>query len=193
MNTLDYAVATLGNHDFNYGLEALERAYAQARFPVVCCNVRKSDGSPWFPPSVVIERAFIDDVRNAAAAQSRRDRRCAAANRPMGRGPCPRTLDHGRHRRSRARGAWRTQGPRRSGRRALSLRDFTARLDPGGGERGTGPRQARRRRRAVPRPSALAVARRGFCRFARRRHRARNDPRQARCHGWLLGQPSRNH
>ena len=60
MNTLDYAVATLGNHDFNYGLEALERAYAQARFPVVCCNVRKSDGSPWFPPSIVIERAFID-------------------------------------------------------------------------------------------------------------------------------------
>ena len=61
MNTLDYAVATLGNHDFNYGLEALERAYAQARFPVVCCNVRKSDGSPWFPPSIVIERAFVDE------------------------------------------------------------------------------------------------------------------------------------
>ena len=60
MNVLDYDVATLGNHDFNYGLEALERAYAQARFPVVCCNVRKSDGSPWFPPSVVIERAFVD-------------------------------------------------------------------------------------------------------------------------------------
>jgi 2',3'-cyclic-nucleotide 2'-phosphodiesterase/3'-nucleotidase len=60
INVLDYDVATLGNHDFNYGLEALERAYAQARFPVVCCNVRKSDGSPWFPPSVVIERAFID-------------------------------------------------------------------------------------------------------------------------------------
>jgi 2',3'-cyclic-nucleotide 2'-phosphodiesterase / 3'-nucleotidase len=61
MNTLDYAVATLGNHDFNYGLEALERAYAQARFPVVWCNVRKSDGSPWFPPSIVIERAFVDE------------------------------------------------------------------------------------------------------------------------------------
>ena len=61
MNTLDYAVATLGNHDFNYGLEVLERAYAQARFPVVCCNVRKSDGSPWFPPSIVIERAFLDE------------------------------------------------------------------------------------------------------------------------------------
>ena len=65
MNTLDYAVATLGNHDFNYGLEALERAYAQARFPVVCCNVRKSDGSPWFPPSIVIERAFVDESGTA--------------------------------------------------------------------------------------------------------------------------------
>ena len=65
MNTLDYAVATLGNHDFNYGLEALGRAYAQARFPVVCCNVRKSDGSPWFPPSIVIERAFVDEFGTA--------------------------------------------------------------------------------------------------------------------------------
>jgi 2',3'-cyclic-nucleotide 2'-phosphodiesterase / 3'-nucleotidase len=61
MNRLDYAVATLGNHDFNYGVQALERAYAQARFPVVCCNVRKSDGSPWFPPSIVIERDFVDE------------------------------------------------------------------------------------------------------------------------------------
>ena len=61
MNTLDYAAAALGNHDFNYGLEVLERAYAQARFPVVCCNVRKSDGSAWFPPSIVIERAFLDE------------------------------------------------------------------------------------------------------------------------------------
>jgi 2',3'-cyclic-nucleotide 2'-phosphodiesterase / 3'-nucleotidase len=65
MNTLDYAVATLGNHDFNYGLEALDRAYAQARFPVVCCNVRKSDGSPWFPPSIVIERTFVDESGTA--------------------------------------------------------------------------------------------------------------------------------
>jgi 2',3'-cyclic-nucleotide 2'-phosphodiesterase / 3'-nucleotidase len=61
MNTLDYAAATLGNHEFNYGLEALERAYAQARFPVVCCNVRRSDGSAWFPPSAVIERVLVDE------------------------------------------------------------------------------------------------------------------------------------
>jgi 2',3'-cyclic-nucleotide 2'-phosphodiesterase / 3'-nucleotidase len=62
MNRLDYAAATLGNHDFNYGLDVLERAYAQARFPVVCCNVRKRDGSPWFPPSIVIEREFVDEA-----------------------------------------------------------------------------------------------------------------------------------
>jgi 2',3'-cyclic-nucleotide 2'-phosphodiesterase/3'-nucleotidase len=65
MNTLGYAVATLGNHDFNYGLEALRRAYAQARFPVVCCNLRKSDGSSWFPPSIVIERTFVDESGTA--------------------------------------------------------------------------------------------------------------------------------
>ena len=114
MNTLDYAVATLGNHDFNYGLEALERAYAQARFPVVCCNVRKSDGSPWFPPSIVIEREFVDESGAPQSAQSGRDRRRAAADRPMGRGPCPRALDHGRHRR---------------GRRARSLANFRGRVD----------------------------------------------------------------
>lgn len=61
MNRLGYDAATLGNHDFNYGLAALERAYAEARFPVACCNVRKSDGSPWLPPSVVVERAFVDE------------------------------------------------------------------------------------------------------------------------------------
>jgi len=61
MNGLDYAAATLGNHEFNYGLETLERAYAQARFPVVCCNVLKRDGSPWFPPSIVVERDFADE------------------------------------------------------------------------------------------------------------------------------------
>ncbi len=60
MNALDYAAATLGNHDFNYGLDILERAYAAAEFPVVSCNVRRADGKPWFRPSVVVERSFAD-------------------------------------------------------------------------------------------------------------------------------------
>ena len=61
MNELDYAAATLGNHDFNYELDTLERAYASARFPVVCCNILRADGAPWFAPSVVIERSFVDE------------------------------------------------------------------------------------------------------------------------------------
>src|SRR5271157_1745024 len=61
MNGLDYAAATLGNHEFNYGLDILERAYSAARFPVTCCNLRRADGTPWFPPSLIIERSFADD------------------------------------------------------------------------------------------------------------------------------------
>ena len=67
MNVLDYAAATLGNHDFNYGIDLLVRAYAAANFPVTCCNVRRADGSPWFPPSVVLERLFADDGGTARA------------------------------------------------------------------------------------------------------------------------------
>ena len=61
MNGLDYAAATLGNHEFNYGLDILERAYSAAHFPVTCCNLRRADGRPWFPPSLIIERSFADD------------------------------------------------------------------------------------------------------------------------------------
>jgi 2',3'-cyclic-nucleotide 2'-phosphodiesterase / 3'-nucleotidase len=61
MNVLDYAGATLGNHDFNYGLDILDRAYRSARFPVVCSNIQRVDGGPWFPSSVVFERLFVND------------------------------------------------------------------------------------------------------------------------------------
>jgi 2',3'-cyclic-nucleotide 2'-phosphodiesterase/3'-nucleotidase len=60
MNALDYAAATLGNHDFNYGLDILERAYVAAEFPVVCSNMRRVDGRPWFPPSIVLVESFAD-------------------------------------------------------------------------------------------------------------------------------------
>lgn len=33
MNTLDYAVGNLGNHEFNYGLDFLHKALAGAKFP----------------------------------------------------------------------------------------------------------------------------------------------------------------
>lgn len=39
MNTLGYDVATVGNHEFNYGLPFLEKALAGSNFPFVCANV----------------------------------------------------------------------------------------------------------------------------------------------------------
>ena len=39
MNLLDYTVANIGNHEFNYGLEFLEKSIAGANFPYISANV----------------------------------------------------------------------------------------------------------------------------------------------------------
>src|SRR3569833_1787754 len=39
MNTLGYEISTLGNHEFNYGLDFLGKALAGAKFPLVCANL----------------------------------------------------------------------------------------------------------------------------------------------------------
>jgi 2',3'-cyclic-nucleotide 2'-phosphodiesterase/3'-nucleotidase len=39
MNTLDYTVGNLGNHEFNYGLKYLHDALAGAKFPYVNANI----------------------------------------------------------------------------------------------------------------------------------------------------------
>ncbi len=44
-NTVGYDAATLGNHEFNYGLDFLEKALAGAEFPVVLANVAKETGA----------------------------------------------------------------------------------------------------------------------------------------------------
>ena len=43
MNTLGYDMATLGNHEFNYGLDFLKKALAGANFPFVCANLAMGD------------------------------------------------------------------------------------------------------------------------------------------------------
>ena len=45
MNHLGYDAATLGNHDFGYGLRFLDRVLADARFPVVLSNVHHRDAA----------------------------------------------------------------------------------------------------------------------------------------------------
>jgi 2',3'-cyclic-nucleotide 2'-phosphodiesterase/3'-nucleotidase len=59
MNLMGYDAATLGNHEFNYGLPFLERALQGAAFPYVSANVARSDGSPLVPPWTVLERDLV--------------------------------------------------------------------------------------------------------------------------------------
>ena len=56
MNVLGYAACTLGNHEFNYGLDFLDAALAGANFPAICCNIFKPDGSFYVTPWLVLER-----------------------------------------------------------------------------------------------------------------------------------------
>jgi 2',3'-cyclic-nucleotide 2'-phosphodiesterase/3'-nucleotidase len=55
MNALGYDVAALGNHEFNYGPDTLNRWIGQLNFPVLSANIRKSDGSEAFTPYIIKE------------------------------------------------------------------------------------------------------------------------------------------
>lgn len=61
MNTLDYAVGNLGNHEFNYGLDFLHKALAGAKFPYVNANIIDTKtGQPMFTPYLIKETAVQD-------------------------------------------------------------------------------------------------------------------------------------
>ena len=66
MNTLGFDASTLGNHEFNYGLDFLMKSVAGAQFPIVSANVAKSMGaSPTadetlLPPYVILDRTITD-------------------------------------------------------------------------------------------------------------------------------------
>lgn len=54
LNTLDYSVGNLGNHEFNYGLTYLRNALAGARFPYVNANIIDlQSGKPMFTPYLI--------------------------------------------------------------------------------------------------------------------------------------------
>lgn len=38
MNRMGYDAATIGNHEFDFGLENMARIFRMAKFPIVCCN-----------------------------------------------------------------------------------------------------------------------------------------------------------
>ncbi|MEL7114519.1 MAG: bifunctional 2',3'-cyclic-nucleotide 2'-phosphodiesterase/3'-nucleotidase [Pseudomonadota bacterium] len=61
MNALGYDAATVGNHDFNYGLDALNCAADAADHPIALSNVTWADsGDPVFPPYLILERTLHD-------------------------------------------------------------------------------------------------------------------------------------
>jgi 2',3'-cyclic-nucleotide 2'-phosphodiesterase/3'-nucleotidase len=67
MNQLDYAAATLGNHEFNYGLDFLRTALAGARFPYVTANVfvagpDRAAAPPLIQPFVILEKDLVDEA-----------------------------------------------------------------------------------------------------------------------------------
>ena len=66
MNTLAYEAGTLGNHEFNYGVEFLDLVNAGADFPIVCANFARSlgaaprDDALHLAPYVILPRTLID-------------------------------------------------------------------------------------------------------------------------------------
>lgn len=68
MNLLNYDAGNIGNHEFNFGLEHLERSLAGANFPYVNANVYvdDKDGNPdndenLFTPYLILDRTFTDE------------------------------------------------------------------------------------------------------------------------------------
>ncbi|MBR5395364.1 MAG: metallophosphatase [Bacteroidaceae bacterium] len=61
MNLMHYDACTIGNHEFDFGLENLARLIRMAEFPFVCCNYDFS-GTPCeglVKPYITIERAGV--------------------------------------------------------------------------------------------------------------------------------------
>ncbi|MDO9099863.1 MAG: 5'-nucleotidase C-terminal domain-containing protein [Caldisericota bacterium] len=53
MNYMGYDAMTVANHEFNYGLAALEKARGESKFPWLAANVYKEDGTNYFTPYIV--------------------------------------------------------------------------------------------------------------------------------------------
>ncbi|NVK45068.1 MAG: bifunctional 2',3'-cyclic-nucleotide 2'-phosphodiesterase/3'-nucleotidase [Rhodobacteraceae bacterium] len=66
MNTLGFDASTLGNHEFNYGIDFLMKALAGANYPVISANVVKEMGATprddvtLLPPYVILDREITD-------------------------------------------------------------------------------------------------------------------------------------
>ncbi|GAA0312955.1 bifunctional 2',3'-cyclic-nucleotide 2'-phosphodiesterase/3'-nucleotidase [Rhodovulum strictum] len=66
MNVVGFDASTLGNHEFNYGLDFAMRSIAGAAFPVVSANIvrvlgaRPTEDMPLLPPYIILDRMLTD-------------------------------------------------------------------------------------------------------------------------------------
>lgn len=68
MNLLNYDVGNIGNHEFNYGLDFLERSLKGSNFPYVNSNVyiddkdtNEGNDKNYFEPYTILDRTFKDE------------------------------------------------------------------------------------------------------------------------------------
>lgn len=65
MNTMGYDVGNVGNHEFNFGLEYLNKALAGAKYPILNANVYDAKtGKNYFTPYVIKEKEVVDTDGN---------------------------------------------------------------------------------------------------------------------------------
>ena len=68
MNVLGYECSTLGNHEFNYGLDFMDKVLAGANFPFVCANLIKGttlasnprDDKLYLKPYIILDKTVKD-------------------------------------------------------------------------------------------------------------------------------------
>ncbi|ABR31061.1 2', 3'-cyclic nucleotide 2'-phosphodiesterase [Thermosipho melanesiensis] len=60
MNKLGYSAWTLGNHEFNYGLDILNKAISEAQFPALSANILNENGEPVFKPYHIVN---VGDIK----------------------------------------------------------------------------------------------------------------------------------
>jgi 2',3'-cyclic-nucleotide 2'-phosphodiesterase / 3'-nucleotidase len=73
MNVLNFDAATLGNHEFNYGLDFMMKVLSGANFPVVCSNLIKGttlagnarEDDLFLKPYVIVEKEIQDGSGNS--------------------------------------------------------------------------------------------------------------------------------
>lgn len=62
-NYLRYDAITIGNHEFNYGLDFLNKVMKGAKMPIVNANVYSANhNKPYFKPYVILNRTVVDKM-----------------------------------------------------------------------------------------------------------------------------------